>query len=198
MIWQNYSEIRKDLSELRNHALGLSEEMKTAAERLQAGGIGPSPDLMNELETYRNSFQQITMLIGKSSSLKDDELKSIDSIEALEEVVENQEARQQSLDVIDSVLGITHPDGDDFEALRLIQSGASELRGLISRGDRLLSDEDLQRRITDYQVLVDMVSKSNDMTDGQWDSAFDRITTTFGRTLSTAVVRGRLSMDIMA
>src|SRR5262249_28203935 len=190
----------------------LGVQLSQAAGALQELGLPPSASLLGDLAASRRDF---TDLCANVLALAEGlavaplpppvELASlVDLRPLLQRVVEAEQKRaaveslhQHALLALDRVLAITRRDGSDFPPLLECQGRARELHSAISEASWPQAHPaagSLAMGEHPFAQLLLLVEGQEELDDDQWALLQDVVEQTFGKSLSIAASRGRLSV----
>lgn len=106
-------------------------------------------------------------------------------------------AVQRALGVLNRVLAITHRDDPAFRPLLECQSRASELRVALSRAvaePRGCTPRQVDQAMLPYADLLALITGRDQLDDERWLQLEESVARSFGRSLVTAALRGRLQV----
>ena len=206
-----HEDLARRLAALRARFADLGRRSAEASRNL-AATAPPAASLIEELRTARQGFAELRIaVLAQTGALKpapaSDSLRSVGDLEpVLRAIVEAdalsirkaawEEARQNTLKLLDVVLALVHEEDPAFAALVGCQDKARELRA----GVTALAPDDFDRetktlgaRVAPYGDLLALVEGWNALDDDRCALLQDAIAQAFGRQLALAALRGKLS-----
>ena len=210
---QNSADLHQQLTSLENTFSKLVPKLSEALQELQDSGKPLSVELILELGNSRNQFNALRASVFElaeslvlSPTQKEPEIESIkglkslleDAVQAEEQKEATAQVRQQALRVLERVLTIAHRDNSDFQPLLECQEKARELQRAISESQEPDSHSDTQGLAEgnhSFAQLLTLIEQGDELDDDHSADLHDSVAESFGRTLATAAVRGRLRVQ---
>ncbi|MDL5055387.1 RNA polymerase sigma factor RpoD [Oscillatoria laete-virens NRMC-F 0139] len=211
LMQQNSVDLLQQLTSLENIFSQLVPKLSEALQELQESGKPLSAELILEMDNSRNQFNTLRARVFElaessvlSSTQKESEIESLKGLKSLLDVAlqaeEQKEAiaqvRQQALRVLERILAIAHRDNSDFLPLLECQEKARELQRVISESQEPESHSDTQQALAEgnhsLAQLLTLIEQGETLDDDRSADLHDSVAESFGRTLATAAVRGRL------
>jgi RNA polymerase sigma factor (RpoD-like family) len=207
---QNSADLHQQVTSLENTFSQLVPKLSKALQELQDLGKPLSAELILELGNSRNQFNALRARVFElaeslvlSSTQKEPEIDSLTGLKSLlEDAVQAEEqkeaiaqVRQQALRVLERVLAIAHRDNSNFQPLLECQEKARELQRAISESQEPDSHSDTQGLAEgnhSFAQLLTLIEQGDELDDDHSADLHDSVAESFGRTLATAAVRGRL------
>lgn len=197
----SYQDLLQQLTTLGNHYPELGRRLVQGAETLQNQGIPLSESLIKELLSYQQTFthlQQLALEIGKFPP-STGEL----SFTQLEELLKSAIATDskpsihpQALEILKRVLAITHREQSNFAPLDAVQKQAKEIHQTISESNS--TDpiaEALVEKKHPLSALLRLIEEQDNLSDEEWSNLEDSVTSVFGKALTVAISRGKLTIN---
>lgn len=210
LMQQNSADLHQQVTSLENIFSQLVPELSEALQELQDSGKPLSAELILELGNSRNQFNALRARVLElaeslvlSPTQKEPEIESLKALKSLlEDAVQAEEqkeaiaqVRQQALRVLERVLALAHRDNSDFQPLLECQEKARELQHAISESQPSDSHSDTQALAEgnhSFAQLLTLIEQGDELDDDRSADLHDSVAESFGRTLATAAVRGRL------
>jgi RNA polymerase sigma factor (RpoD-like family) len=210
---QNLVDLHQQLSSLEDIFFQLVPKLSEALQELQDSGKPLSAELILELSNSRNQFNALRARVFElaeslvlSPTQKEPEIDSLtglkslleDAVQAEEQKEASVQVRQQALRVLERVLAIAHRDNSDFQPLLECQEKARELQRAISESQGPDSHSDTQALAEgnhSFAQLLTLIEQGDELDDDHSADLHDNVAESFGRTLATAAVRGRLRVQ---
>lgn len=207
---QNSADLHQKFTSVEKTFSQLVPKLSEALQELQYSGKPLSAELILELDNSRNQFKalrtrvfELAESLAVSPTQKEPEIESLkalkslleDAVQAEEQKEASAQVRQQALRVLERVLAIAHRDNSDFQPLLECQEKARELQRAISesQGSDLHSDtQALAEGNHSFAQLLTLIEQGDELDDDRSADLHDSVAESFGRTLATAAVRGRL------
>jgi RNA polymerase primary sigma factor len=207
---QNSADLHQQVTSLENTFSQLVPKLSKALQELQDLGKPLSAELILELSNSRNQFNalrarvfELAEFLVLSPTQKEPEIDSLtglksllqDAVQAEEQKEAITQVRQQALRVLERVLGIAHRDNSNFQPLLECQEKARELQRAISESQEPDSHSDTQALAEgnhSFAQLLTLIEQGDELDDDRSADLHDSVAESFGRTLATAAVRGRL------
>lgn len=205
----NSTNLIGQLGSLEHTFYQLSEQLIKAAKELQNPGIPLEKELIFQLNQCQTDFiklQNITLELAKkaqiSSPTNPDKISSLTDIKDLIQTItylENkklkiEKVRSSALIVLQRVLAISHQIENNFQPLEDCQIKAKELYSVISESQSF-ENQNIQSLVDGnhpFSKLLTLISDCEDDDDDRLGELQATVAETFGRTLATAAVRGKL------
>ena len=207
---QNSAYLHQQVASLEKIFSQLVPKLSEALQELQLSGKPPSAEFILELGNSRNQFNalrakvlELAESLAVSPTQKEGEIDSLRGLKSLlEDAVQAEEqkeaiaqVRQQALMVLERILAIAHRNNSDFQPLLECQEKARELQRAISesQGSDMHSDtQALAESNHPFAQLLALVEQGDELDDDRSADLQDSVAESFGRTLATAAVRGKL------
>ncbi|MEY3867666.1 MAG: hypothetical protein RLZZ338_1557 [Cyanobacteriota bacterium] len=197
----SYQDLLQQLTTLGNHYPELGRRLVQGAETLQNQGIPLSESLIKELLSYQQTFthlQQRALEIGKFPPLTgelsftqlEDLLKSAIATDSKPSI------HPQALEILKRVLAIRHREQSNFASLDEVQKQAKQLYQTISESNT--TDpiaEALVQKKHPLSALLRLIEEQDNLSDEEWANLEDSVTSAFGKTLTVAISRGKLTIN---
>jgi hypothetical protein len=197
----SYQDLLQQLTTLGNHYPELGRRLVKGAETLQNQGITLSESLIKELLSYQQTFthlQQRALEIGKfppstgelSFTQLEDLLKSAIAKDSKPSI------HPQALEILKRVLAIRHREQSNFASLDEVQKQAKQLYQTISESN--ITDpivEALVEKKHPLSALLRLIEEQDNLSDEEWANLEDSVTSAFGKTLTVAISRGKLTIN---
>ncbi|KAF3891148.1 sigma-70 family RNA polymerase sigma factor [Tolypothrix bouteillei VB521301] len=207
----NSKNLLEQLGSLKQDFNQLSEKLTRAAREFQHPGIPITEELISELGECRVNFVklrdrtlELAVKYEVSPIPKKIELLSYHDIESLAQNIGELEKKKldseqlvhQALMILQRVLSIVHRVENDFQPLVECQVRANELYQAIIKSQEC-EHPDI-KNLTDgahpLSKLLTLITHWEDLDDDSLADLQDSVSETFGRTLSIAAVRGKLTV----
>ena len=207
---QNSADLHYQVTSLENIFSQLVPELSEALQELQDSGKPLSAELILELGNSRNQFNALRSRVlefaeslAVSPTQKEPEIDSLrelksllqDAVQAAEQKEAIAQVRQQALRVLERILVIAHRDNSDFQPLLECHEKARELQHAISKSQPSDLHSDTQALADgnhSFTQLLTLIEQGDELDDDRSADLHDSVAESFGRTLATAAVRGRL------
>jgi Clostridial hydrophobic W len=197
----SYQDLLQQLTALGNDYPELGRRLVKGAEALQNQGIPLSESLIKELLSYQQTFthlQQQALEIGKfppstgelSFTQLEDLLKSAIAKDSKPSI------HPQALEILKRVLAIAHREQSNFASLDAVQKQAKQLYQTISESNT--TDpiaEALVEKKHPLSALLRLIEEQDNLSDEEWANLEDSVTSAFGKTLTVAISRGKLTIN---
>ena len=192
---------REELRQLRQMQGTLGAELARHAAELKSAGSLPPEDLLDQLVAFRERMVKLTDSLPAAGTLQSPELLTDGhvSLDAIQTAIESHETGLRTSQVIQQVLSLVHVDDPSFAALAACRAHAASIQSSLAAGTDLAVDAEIQSLAAGTHPcndLVKLVSPEIELPDDEWNSCQDRVSAAWGRSLATAVVRGKIRMSV--
>lgn len=193
------------LASLSENFPNLGIRLSLAAKELQNAGTPPSESLLEEVMAYCKDFANLKHLgltLAKSAQVSTGAILSCKDLENLIKTVTLQiesPTHQQALYILNQVLAIAHPEQPEFPPLQPVKAQARELYQLISdaKSAKKLPDEAqaLIEGTHPLSAVLKLVEVGQNLDDEQWLNLEAKVDAAFGKKLTVAIYRGKLTVS---
>ncbi len=208
-----HQQLRQELSKLNKTFADLGATLTGAAKEITSAGIAPGDKLVEQITSTRKSFEAVRGSVhGLAVELlikplpKPDELSTIAGIDALLGQAANAEEnrslildeRAQALATLARVLSIVHREQGDFKPLVDCLAAAKGLSDAIANTpwpNRHTEAENLVADRHPLTALLSLVVNRDILDDDKWIQLDETVTVTYGKALSVAASRNKLTMS---
>ena len=194
---------QSELDQLRSVKDRLAESLAAYAERLRESGALPSEALLVDLRDYRTRLLAIATGLSGEPPRASNLVPTYESLGedvtwvGLSEYVQRSRCQIRALAVLQHVAGLRHKDDPYFPALSACQQHAAELQKLIVGGENSVAAVDVRDALNSgnhpLSSLITLIQDVDSLSDDRWTELNDQIVQAFGRSLSTAVARGKVA-----
>lgn len=200
-VTQNH--LLSKVGSLSDNFSNLGIRLSLAAKELQNTGIPPLEDLLEELMIYSRDFTDLKeqgLKLAKTSQVSTGVISSLTDLESLIKAVTKStelSTSQPALDILNQILAITHKEQPEFPPLKLAQAKAQELYQIISQRKSEKLSDDAQALIEDrhpLSAILKLVEHGKNLDDEQWLELEEKVNITFGKKLTLAISRGKLTI----
>jgi len=209
---QKTADLHQQVASLENIFSQLVPKLSEALQELQDSGKPLSAELILELGNSRNQFNALrarvlelaeSLTVSPQKELEIDSLRGLkslldDAVQAEEQKEVIAQVRQQALRVLERILAIAHRDNSDFQPLLECHEKARELQRAISESQEPDSHSDTQALAEgnhSFAQLLTLIEQGDELDDDRSADLHDSVAESFGRTLATAALRGRLRVQ---
>ena len=202
-------ELWKDLSRVADGFADLGRQMLHASRRLHAPGVLPQDSLFEEVGRLRSELNEVRdaarrlavgLRVAPPEAAVLESVKGVaDFLEELTEVEARFQERAalagRAAEVLGRVLRLRHTHQGSFAPLVACQNQARELLASFE-ADPAAADLDLLTGLADsdhpFGYLLAMVDGNDGVADDLWESLFESVEQSFGKTLAAAIARSRV------
>ena len=199
--------LSQKLDALRQLFSELSLQLDQCATDLRNDGSPPSETLLKGLEAARSTFEEIRAAVlerGQPANVPLGEMKSLNELssaisilhDAQRKRIELGRVRDRALAILEKVLQLTHKDDVNFSPLQECHSTALGFMRAADESDATEFDPELQSLAEGghpFSNLVTLVESGHCLADDEWERMTNAVAERFGRPLSIAAVRGKLT-----
>lgn len=189
-------ECRLQLARLRDAGIRLSARLRQMSLDMIERSDLPDADVIDELIQFRNEFDRLQAGIPRSGGTSGGHQQDPSLVEIQQEL-DAQATIQSALRRLDMLLQIHHIDQPDFAPWQRCLADARRLQGELvaaSAAHALSTAEQFLSPQGPLNALLRLVSEGQELTDEQWSQLHDSVSAAYGREISTAVSRGKLSL----
>jgi hypothetical protein len=197
----SYQDLLQQLTALGNHYPELGRRLVQGAEALQNQGIPLSESFIKELLSYQQTFTHLQQQAGEIGKFPPSTGEI--SFGKLEELLKSAIATDskpsihpQALEILKRVLAIAHREQSNFAPLDAVQKQAKELHQTISESNS--TDpiaEVLVEKKHPLSALLRLIEEQDNLSDEEWANLEDSVTSVFGKALTVAISRGKLTIN---
>ena len=189
-------ERRLQLARLRDAGIRLSTRLRQMSRDMVENTDLPDVDAIDGLIQFRNEFDRLQAGIPRASGTPGGPPEDVSLVE-MQIQLDSQAIIQSALRRLDMFVRIQHIDLPEFPPWQRCLADARQLRG------ELVTVPSDRARITAEQFLspqgplnaaLTLVSEGQELTDEQWSQLLDSVSAAYGREISTAIARGKLSL----
>jgi hypothetical protein len=180
-----------ELDEVREERDRLMAILAPSLDAMRADGSGLAADVLQFVRKYRHRYLEIGCRLNADPAL----LASAGAASLNEWGVALQKRkRERRLAAAFDALKRLQVCGRDAPGpLAGVQEDVDRIQGRISDGDDSLADELLEGRHP-LSAVLQLVAEAEQLTDEAWTELQDRVSASYGRELSTAIARGRITI----
>ncbi|MGD1804703.1 hypothetical protein ACP6PL_04570 [Dapis sp. BLCC M126] len=191
------------LASLSDNFPNLGIRLSLAAKELQNAGTPPSESLLEELMAYCKNFANLKdqgLKLAQTSQVSTGAILSFTDLENLIKAVTKTTASstsQPALDILNQILAIAHQEQPEFPPLQSVKTQAQQLYQIISQAKSEKLPDDAQALIEDRHPLsavLKLVKQGKNLDDEQWLELEEKVNATFGKKLTLAISRGKLTI----
>lgn len=183
-----FTTARAELHQLRQLQETLSTELARHASQLKSVGALPPDELVDGLIAFRTRVIKLTETARLSPAAEV-------SLAEVHAAIVRSETHDQVRGILRRILGLSHVDDPAFSALRDCQSQATEILTQLDAG----AIDEPAGKVTalldgshPFLALLQLVESAENLSDDDWATYQEQVAATWGRTLATAVARGKL------
>lgn len=180
---------------LNQSRLRLIESLAVAAARLESQGEPPTAGLLEELDNYQSRLTQLHREItGQPPAGRV-------SWQELQALWSRTQSGAQWETVCSQVLTLRHTEVPQFAPLQAAQSAARSLQVQFQQPVPQLSAASWnawEQGCHPLQMLLLLVAETESLDDQEWAAANELVAETYGKSLSTAIARGKIRTDVPA
>lgn len=186
---------RAELQHMQHVRAVLSDALASHAARLRSSGVLPPDDLLEELVHYRSRMAKLSADLIPSGDGETGVLKTTGplTLDAIESAIESHDIWIRCRATLECMARLSHAEDADFPPLRQCQAQAAQY--LAGMGSTWTSDCDaarLETEVRPFEALTTLLQAAGELPDETWAACHELVTTKWGRSMSTAVARGKL------
>lgn len=186
---------RAELQHMQQVRAVLSDALVGHATQLRSAGLLPPDGLVAELVDYRSRLASLSANViptenGGAYAPDGPAQLSLDDVES---AMNSQEIWIRCRVTLECMARLSHADETEFAALRQCQAQAAKL--LTRMGSTWTSDCDTVSLATEarpFEALTTLLDTTCELPDEAWTAYHELVTATWGRSMSTAVARGKM------
>jgi hypothetical protein len=193
----------------------LSDSLTLHANRMLAEGALPSPELLADLQSYRQRMLELSDSLPFAISISDqltDQLtgqltvatetgqseagQDVVTWNSLQNAVSQYRTKLKATDVLLQIAALRHKDDSPFPPLVTCLEQAARIREVIHTRSTDVEHIAALQALNDGThpccLLMQLVLQAEDLPDELWTELNDQVIEAFGRPLATAVARGKI------
>ncbi len=177
---------RAELHQLRQLQETLSSDLARHASQLKIVGALPPDELLDGLIAFRIRLMKLTEAaqVGPETEV---------SLENVQAAIARSETHDRAVTTLDRILSLSHADDPTFAALNDCQKSAAELKTQLDSTTAANEEfTNLAHGSHPFNALLKLVNSADDLSDDDWTAYQEQVTAKWGRTLATAVARGKI------
>lgn len=206
-------QLRNELNALRGTAQDVAAACLLAADELETAGTPPNEEtlqacssLLRRMNLISETIRGELALTGESpASLSSDSLLDLVSLDRalleLETVVARRREIEAAVEAVREIAAfadqIQHADDPQFAPVASVHAHAAALRDALAvplPSAVPMAAEEVWCDTHPLMALLLLLANPNGLDDGRWTALQETVTAAFGRSLATAVARGRIQI----
>jgi hypothetical protein len=187
---------RAQLVELQSASAGVCETLRELSRDLLEGRP-PATDRLDRLSRFRADYEHLLLQVSTTFlGPADADLHDILTLPGLQDGLETCELIRATLARLDTFDRIQHVEQVELVAWQLCRADGTRLRQELLAAPARQARSVAERFMTQspLNAIVTLVTDGNQLCDERWSVLLDTVSTAYGREVSTAIARGKMTL----